>query len=549
MLNAKTAYRDVRRLREIVSVAFKCGLGYYIHKLKLKHFLLFHQKTSEQFRKPEDLPLKLRMAMDELGGTFVKLGQLLSLRPDLIPDEYCKEFEKLQDEVTPFDYEDAKKIVEGDLKHKLGEVFSHFDQKPIASASIGQVHKARLLNGEKVVVKVQRPDIKDKMEADIDLLYYVVDLVEKYVNNLKNYNLRGILEEFERYTKEELDYFREAKNIDRFYKNFEGDDTVKIPKVYWDFTNKRVLTMRYIDGVEIDDKEGMVELGCDNKIVSKNLADCFLRQIFEFGFFHADPHPANVFVLKGNKIALLDYGIVGSLSFELKEQLNNFLIVLVHREIPKVVSGFMNLGMLEETNSELEKDIEMLIEEYAGTKIEEVDIPHLFSELMYVAARYKFRLPVDFVLLMKATITCESVGQELDPGFNLSSTLKEYVHDLEIKKLKPSRIIKDFVSNISNFRHAMTILPRQTSDILEKLKRGELKVQFEHRDLKDLEKEIDRGSNRISMGVVIAALIVASAIVLQINKTKWMAVLGFAIALILSMMLTLNMIKERRLRV
>jgi len=549
MFSIKSAYRDARRLKDIVTIAFKCGLGYYISRLKLTHFLLFHQKKGGNFKKPEDLALKLRMAMDELGGSFVKLGQLLSLRPDLIPEEYAEEFEKLQDDVSPFEFEKVKKIIEEDLKHKLGEIFSHFDKKPIASASIGQVHRAKLLSGEKVVVKVQRPDIEEKMSADIDLLHYLVDLVDKHFKDLQKYNLKDIVEEFERYTKEELDYYREARNIHRFYKNFENDETIKIPKVYWDFTNKRVLVMSFIDGVEIDDKEGMDELGCDNKIIAQNLSRFFLRQLFEFGFFHADPHPANVFILKGNKIALLDYGIVGSLSFDLKEKMNNFLISLVNKDIQRVVNSFMKLGMLEEYNNELEKDIEMLIEEYAGTTVEEVDIPHLFQELMFIATKYKFKLPVDFVLLMKATITCESVGQELDPEFNLSKALKEYVHEIEMEKLRPSNVVKNFIRNITDFRYVMKMLPRQTTDILDKLKRGELKVQFEHRDLKNLEKEIDRGSNRISMGVVIAALIVASAIVLQINQAKWMAVAGFGIALILSMMLTIDMIKERRVRV
>jgi len=547
MLNVKRAFRDAKRLRDIIGIAFKCGLGYYIQKIKLKDSLFFHQKASGDFKKPEDLPLKLRMAMDELGGSFVKLGQLLSLRPDLIPDEYCEEFAKLQDNVTPFEYEQAREIVESELKHKLWEVFSSFDKKPIASASIGQVYRATLLNGEKVVAKVQRPDIKEKMDADIDLLYYLAELIEKHVNN--KYNLKEVVEEFERYTRDELDYIKEAKNVDRFHKNFFDDKTVKTPKVYWDYTSRRVFVMSYIDGVEISDKEGLEELNCDNKLVSKNLANCFLKQVFEFGFFHADPHPANVFVLKNNRIALLDYGIVGSLNDELKEKLNKFLANLVDRNVSKLIDNFMDLGILEERNINLEKDVSDILEEYGGKEIQDINVPKLFNELISTASKHRFKLPVDFILLAKATVTCEGVGQQLDPEFNLSNTLKEYVYNTEMKKFKPSRIVKDFIESISNIRNAAKILPGQTTEILDKLKRGELKVQFEHKDLKDLEKEIDKGSNRISMGVVIAALIVASAIVLQLNKTKWMAIAGFGIALILSIMLTMDMIREGRVRI
>lgn len=549
MLNIKSAYRDFKRLKDIVSIAFRCGLGYYIEKLKLRHHLFLHQTTKGGFEKPEDLPRRLRVAMDELGGSFVKLGQLLSLRPDLIPDEYCEEFSRLQDEVTPFDFSEVRKIVEEELKHKIEEIFSHFDEKPVASASIGQVHIAKLLNGEKIVVKVQRPNIKDKMEADIDILNYLAELAERHLDSFRNYNFKEIVKEFERYTKNELDYLREGRNIDRFYKNFLDDKSVKTPRVYWDYTTKRVLMMSYIQGVEIDDKEGLEDINADVHIVANNLARSFLRQVFEFGFFHADPHPANIFVLSGNRIAFLDYGIVGSLDSVLKERLVNFLVALVHKNIPMVVQGFLDMGVLEERSKELESDICMIIEEYANATIEQVDVPHLFSELMFVATRHRFRLPVDFVLLAKASITAEGVGQGLDPDFNLSSCLKEYVDRITIRKLRPRNIVKSLMKSFEEFRYNMKVLPKQTSDILERLKRGELKVQFEHKDLRELEKELDRSSNRVSMGVVISALIIASAIVLQISGGKWLAILGFGIALLLSMMLTISILKEGRIKI
>ena len=301
MIDIKHAYRDAHRLKQIVSVLFKSGLGYYIYQLKLGGHLFWHQRIEQ--KKPEDLPNKIRMAMDELGGAFIKLGQLLSLRSDLIPKEYCDEFAKLQDNASSFSFDDAKGIIETELKHKIDEVFSHFEKEPIASASIGQVHKARLLNGTRVVIKVQRPEIKELMDADIDLLYHLADLLQNHVEELKNYNLKDIVDEFKRYTLNELDYLKEGKNIDRFFKNFFNSETVKIPKVHWDFTTKKVLVMSYIDGIPIDDKEGLRDWNCDEKIISENLANCFLKQVFEDGFFHADPHPANIFVLPGNKIA------------------------------------------------------------------------------------------------------------------------------------------------------------------------------------------------------------------------------------------------------
>ncbi len=545
MIDVKHAYRDAHRLKQIVSALFKSGLGYYIYQLKLGNHLFWHQRGEQE--KPKDLPKSVRMAMDELGGTFIKLGQLLSLRPDLIPREYCEEFSKLQDNVSSFSFDEARNIIEGELKHKLSEIFSNFEKEPIASASIGQVHQARLLNGIRVVVKVQRPEIKDLMNTDIDLLYHLAELLQNHAEELKDYNLKSIIDEFKRYTLNELDYLKESRNIDKFYKNFLGSQTVKVPKVYWDFTTKKVLVMGYVDGIPIDDKEGLKDWNCDEKIISKNLADCFLKQIFEDGFFHADPHPANIFVLPGNKIALLDYGICGNLTDDMKEKLVDMLISLMNRDLNDFVDGFLSIGMLEEKDETIVNDIESIVNEYASANIDQVDFVHLFSDLVFVARRHNISLPVDLILLTKAVVTIEGVGQQLNPDFNLSASLHEYVGTLTARRLSPGYIIKTFIGDVSNFRDNVKLVPRQINEILLKLKKGELGVHFERKDLVQLEMEIDRSSNRVSLGVIIAALIVASALVLNVRNGKWLAVAGFLIAIFLTINLFISSIKERRI--
>ncbi|MBS3151691.1 AarF/ABC1/UbiB kinase family protein [Candidatus Woesearchaeota archaeon] len=547
MITVKHAYRDAHRLKQIVDALFKSGLGYYIYQLKLKDHLFWHQRVEQGVEKPADLPKKIRAAIDELGGTFIKLGQLLSLRPDLIPKEYCDEFSRLQDNVSNFSFDEARRIIEGELKHKTTEIFSHFEKEPIASASIGQVHKARLLNGVRVVVKVQRPGIKELMDTDIDLLYHLAELLQSHVEELKDYNLKGIVDEFKRYTLNELDYLKECRNIEKFYNNFLGSQTVKVPKVHWDFTTKKVLVMGYIEGVPIDDKEGLKDWNCDEKIISKNLADCFLKQIFEDGFFHADPHPANVFVLPGNKIALLDYGICGSLTEGMKEKLVDMLVSLVDRDINTFVDGFFEVGMIDEKDETLVNDIEAIVEEYAGANIDQIDFVHLFNDLVFTARRHNISLPVDFILLAKAIITIEGVGQQLNPEFNLSSALHDYTDTITARRLRPSYIIKNFIEGISDFRDNVKLVPRQINEILLKLKRGELGVHFERKDLVQLEMEIDRSSNRVSLGVIIAALIVASALVLNVRNGKWLAVIGFLIATFLTINLFISVIKERRI--
>lgn len=549
--NLRTAFRDFKRLKEITGVLFSEGLGYYVHELKLKHHLFLSNKDrSKKVEKPENIPENLRKAMDRLGPTFVKLGQLLSLRPDLIPEEYCKEFSKLQDNVTGIEYSTVKKIVETELKLKLNEIFSFFDKEPIASASIGQVHKAKLLNGKVVVVKVQRPNIKPIIESDIDILYYLADLAKRHIIALRNHDLNGIIKEFERYTEKELDYLQEGRNIDKFYTNFQDDKTVVVPKVFWDFTTSRVLTMSYVRGIPIDEKEKLREEDCDMKIISSNLADCFLRQVFDFSFFHADPHPANIFVCPRNKIGLLDYGIVGKLSEKHKEQLTNILIKLVQRDLEGVLNGFLELGIIEGENIEgLKEELSAIIEEYAGASIEQVNVPRLFSEFLKIASRYHFKVPKDFVLLGKAIITIEGVGQEIDPDFNLSHKLAEYSEGIKLERIGIGYFVKNLSKSIINYKEMFTKFPKQTTEILERLRQGDLKVQFQHKDLNILEEEIDRGSNRVALAVLIGALVVASSLILNITGSKFFAVAGFVIALILSLFLSISIYKERNIRV
>ena len=549
--NFKTAFRDFKRVKEIAVVLFNQGLGYYVNELKLKHHLfLSHKDRSKKIEKPENIPENLRKAMDELGPTFVKLGQLLSLRPDLIPKEYCNEFSKLQDNVSQLDYPIIKKVVEDELKLKISEVFSFFEKEPIASASIGQVHKAQLLNGKTVVVKVQRPNIKPVIESDIDILYYLAGLAKEHIDALKNHDLDGIIKEFERYTENELDYLKEGRNIDKFFNNFQGDETVIIPKVYWDFTTSRILTMGYVKGVPIDEKERLREEKCDMKIISGNLADCFLKQVFEFSFFHADPHPANIFVCSGNKIALLDYGIVGKLSEKHKDQLTDILIKLVQRDLSGVLNGFLELGIIEGENIDgLKEELVQMIEEYAGASIEQVNVPRLFSEFLEIASKYHFKVPKDFVLLGKAIITIEGVGQEIDPDFNLSHKLAEYSEGMRLEKMGVGYFVKSLGKSIISYKNMFTNLPRQTTEILERLRRGDLKVQFQHKDLNVLEEQIDRGSNRIALAVLIGSLVVASSLILNLTGSKFFATAGFLIALVLSLFLSISIYKERNIKV
>ena len=541
----KETFQDVRRLQRIVSVLFKHDLGFYVYQLGLHRHLRVHERIKGQPNKPSNLPVKIRMAMEELGPTFIKLGQLLSLRPDLIPLEYTEEFKKLQDNVPPFENKRAIKIFEQELKKTRGEIFSKFSEEPIASASIGQVYKAKLLNKEEVAIKIQRPGVKEIIDQDIQLLKHIAELAENHVHDIKKYNPQEIVKEFERYTNNELDYSKEGRNIQKFYEMFKDSETVVTPKIYWDYSTKKVLTMSFIEGIKIDDKKQFEARNYSSKEVANNLADCFMSQVIEYGFFHADPHPANVFVLPRNRIALLDFGIVGRLNDELKKALVNLFIALTEKDMGKAVRGLKAMGIIEVTDNKIEEELDLLISEYGSAEVNQIDISSFFRDFLNLANKYNMKLPVNFVLLSKSIITCESVGRSLYPEFNLGDYSKKYVNKLLSKRYSIKNITKSIKNNAINISDLVENLPQSLNKIITQLQGGRIKLDIEDTDVKQLSINISQGSIRISMGLIIAALIVGSSLIVQTGKAKWLAVLGFIIATLISILLFTSITKER----
>ncbi len=541
----RETFQDIKRLKHIAAVLFRQDLGFYVYQLKLHPHLKVHQRIKGRPKTPSSIPAKLRKALEELGPTFIKLGQLLSLRPDLIPNEYCEEFKKLQDEVKSFPTTTALKILEQELKKKKEELFLDFSEKPIASASIGQVYKAKLLNKEEVAIKIQRPEIKQTIDQDIQLLKHLATLAEKYSPELKKYNLQEMIKEFERYTNNELDYLKEGRNIQRFYEMFKHSETVKTPKVYWDYTGKKVLTMSYIDGICIDDKEQFKARNYSKEKIANNLADCFMSQVIDHGFFHADPHPANVFILSRNRIALLDFGIVGRLDDNLKRKLTSTFIALTQKDMKKVVQSLKSIGVIEKQDENLEQELELLISEYGSADVNQIDISSLFKDFLDIAIKYDIKLPVNFVLLTKAIITCESVGRSLYPEFNLGDYSKKYIEKITSKRYSLDYLTKQIKENMINFSDLMTNLPQNINRTFNKIQKGEVKLDIDDTDVKQLSSNISHSGNIISTGLIIAALIVGSALVLQTGKAKLAAVFGFLMATILSIILIISIIKKR----
>src|SRR3989344_268966 len=511
--------RDVGRLKNIAGVLFKHGLLSELEGLELKRYLSFSKRVQAppKSNTPGSLPERIRLSFEELGGAFVKLGQLLSLRPDLLPQPYIEEFKKLQDHVPPFPYQHVKTIIEREFHDKLLNIFSSFEKTPIASASIGQVHQATLADGTSVAVKVQRPDIGQIFQEDIDLLYYLARLIDRKIPATRQYDLVRIVKEFERYTKKELNYMEEGRNIDRFLKLFANEKKIKIPKVYWNRTTSRVLTMEFIDGVKVGEVKEFSKFNTSPLSVAKIVTNSILHQIFVFGFFHADPHPGNVFVLPNGKVAFLDVGIVPE-----------------NTDVQK-----------------LRVDLKISLETYYNREVREINMQEFFNTIFHLSREYGMHFPVDFVLLVKSILTLEGLDRELYPKYNLVEACKPHIQEVMKNRLSARRIVRSWKENLFMFQQNLQHIPRDLRQALAVFKTGKLKVDIEDRDIQRFALEIDRSSNRIVFGLIIAALVVASALIMLAQLPPYfvgvplIGVLFLAIAVFLSIVLIISIYREK----
>ncbi|MGM5484797.1 MAG: ABC1 kinase family protein [Nanobdellota archaeon] len=514
--------KDLGRLKQVISVAVKYEMGFLVDHLKIKHLLPIHQRMDKsRFRKEKTEPEALRKIFEELGGAFLKLGQLLSLRPDLIPAEYCEEFRRLQDNVKPFD--DAGENI--DVKG-----FSYINPRPLASASISQVHEAILNNNEKVAVKIKRPGIDKLFEKDIDILYKIAKHFKKKAEGL--FDPVEVVREFERYTINELDFLKEAKNIEKFSRNFEEDENIKIPKVYWKQTSSSVLTMEFIHGQNIEkykDKNEPVR-----KNITSRVANMVFKQIFEDGFFHADPHPGNIFVMKKGKIALLDFGIVGEIDEETKEKLNNLFTSLISADVDNVAETMISLNFAGKRvdRKELKNDLKDLLGEYYNTSLSKIDIGMLFHKAIRISRRNGMHVPSDLVLLGKSLITVEGFCSELDPDFNIVEAFKPTKQDVVKSGLKSVMRFKDFIMSV----------PERVEYLTQAISDNDKSMDQIDRDLKDLNTNINRSVSIIALTFLVIGFLVFSILTLDVGEAVFrglslMSLIGLILAFVFLMIL------------
>ena len=556
----KKRYKNINRLRQIINILIKYGFDYFVEQLGLISLIAKGEKILKRKRSKIDqisFSVRVRLALEELGPTFVKLGQILSTRPDIIPREYIKELEKLQDEVPPYSYDLVEQMVQKELGANVSELFKSFDEKPFAAASLGQAHKAILKEDKvKVVVKVQRPDMEKIIETDLDILFQLARLTEKYIPESRLYDPVGVAEEFAKTIRMELDYGTEGRNAERFRKNFKEDKTVFIPNIYWELSSKYILTMEYIEGIKINHLKELDKAGYDRKQIAENGAKAFMKQMLIDGFFHADPHPGNILVMENEIIGFMDFGMTGKIDEETKEKYVNLLIAVLERNSNKILTEILNLGFTSQETIDtrsLKTDIADLLDQYYDKALKEIKLGEFITHLVQISIKYHIKMPAELALLGKSLLTIEGIGLALDPDFNLTEIAKPYVKDIILERKSPQHLLLKLSNDLSEFYNLMFLIPKQLSKTLKKMEEGIFKLELQHRGLENLINALDKATNRLSYSLILVAIIIGSSLIMQTEKGPQfmgfpvIGVIGFLISGILGLGLVIMILRSGKM--
>jgi ubiquinone biosynthesis protein len=552
-------YRNLNRYRQILAVLFKYGFGDLLELLKIDQYVevglqMISRKQRVRVEKLSK-PQGLRMALEELGPTYIKLGQILSTRPDLVPVEFIQELSKLQDKVPPFPFGEVRKIIEAELNLTLEEIFVYFDEKPLASASIGQVHKAQIKNGDEVAVKVQRPGIQKVIEVDLEIMLHLATLMERHVEELALHRPVKIVEEFARTLEKELDYMIEAANMERVALHFLDDPQVYIPKVFREITTPRVLTTEFVDGIKVSEIKRLEEMGLDRKLITARGADVLLKQIFNHGFFQADPHPGNIFVLPGNVICLIDFGLVGAVDRRTKENFVDLIDSIVHKDEIRIAKVFLRLTIWdrEPEPRRFETDVSDFIMKHLYKPLKDIEIGKLLQHLLELASRHHLRVPPDIFFMMKALTTVEGVARMLDPDFDMIAKAKPFIEQIVLARYHPRRIAGDMIRLGSELWQFIEQFPKDVLDISRLIRQQNLFLKIENQGLERMLATHDQISNRIAFSIIIAALIIGSALIViseippLFYGISLIGIIGFLAAAIMGIWLLVAILRKGRL--
>jgi len=548
-------YRRFIRYRQIINVMVRNGYGGIIESLRLRRIYGKGRQFDADYLSPR--AKRLRIILEELGPTFIKLGQMLSTRADIVPTDIFQELQKLQDRVPPVPPDKIREAIERELRSPIEDIFIEFDDSPIAAASIGQVHRARLKNGDKVAVKIQRPNIRRMIEGDIDILKTMAALAERHIQEAELYAPVEFVNEFAKSIRQELDYNLEARNLERFSHIFMDDDSVHIPKLYWNLTSSKILTMELIEGIKISQIDELRRQGYDTKKIAYKGAEAYLKQIFLHRFFHGDPHPGNIFILPGEVIGFMDFGIVGRLSPVMVTRLNDLLIAVVRKDPDKITDNLLKISKISDESDieDLKVDISDFVDKYYGVSLNQFQMSEVIRELSEASARHRIRVDKQLTLLGKVLAEIEGIGSQLDPDFNVIPLIEPFARRLALQRNSPREVLSRSANIVKDYTDMMTGLPRDLQSALEKAKSGKLRIEFKHVGLEDVESTLERSTSRLAFAIIVAALVISSTMIIQLKPAMGptlfgipiIGAIGYFIAAICGLWLLINIIRNRSL--
>lgn len=561
--------KELWRLGKIIRIFVKHGLGDIAERLfKRRGKEPVDQKQEEwTVKNGFPSPQRIRCVLEELGPSFIKLGQLMSTRADIFPPEYIEEFTKLQDQVPPVPFSDIRRVIEQELRRPLEEIFEEFTPKSMAAASVAQVHLAKLFSGEAVAVKVIRPDIGKEIRKDIRLMYVMANRAENVSEIARVIGAVNLVKEFERVIFKELDMFIEAGNIDKFANNFKADDEIYIPKVYWNHTTKSVLTMEHIPGIKMDRVDVIRAHDMDPKDIAMIGLRSFSRQLMEFGFFHADPHSGNTIVMFDGRVSLVDFGITGYLDDETMHQIAFLFLGYAEHDYDMVMDALMSAGLIDEETMDLKnfrRDLKDISESFYGRSLQTISVRDVYDQVIQLIYKYKIRLPRNLLLLFKTFIQTEALGKILGSDASILEVTKPYAKKLIERSYLRKNVLKTMRKDVISTGSRMKMIPKLVHDILNQTARGKQRIELQHDGFQDMSARFVKSINRLIIGLVISASLIAGAMVLnasqhlfvftvnpfggqKISLTAVLGVTGYVVASVLGVWLIIMIFRSRKL--
>ena len=520
--DATEGVKGLKRFSVIAKILMKHGLGDLVDRT-LKREAAFESRAhpSGRIKSTYPSPKRIRRILEELGPSFIKLGQLMSTRADIFPVEYLDEFKKLQDQVAPVPFDKIEAVIERELKSPVRSVFSEIDPSSIAAASVAQVHMARLATGEKVVVKVIRPGIQKKIREDLRLMYYFAEKIQNSLEIGRAVGAVNLVKEFERTIYKELDMFIEAGSMEKFAANFKDVEEIHIPKVHWECSSKSVLVMEHIDGIKMDRVKEIIAHGIDPKEIAMIGLRSFSRQLMEFGFFHADPHPGNTIVMYDGRVALVDFGITGYLDEETMLQIANIFLGYAEHDYDMIIDAFHEANLINEDEIDMASfriDLKDISEPFYGRSLQTISVVDVYEQVMQLLLKYQIRLPRNLLLLFKTLIQTEALGKILGSDASILEVTRPYARKLLERGYEAQKIVRNLGKEALSMKGYMKMMPKFVYDIFKRTAAGHHRLEVRLTGFQRINTKIEKGINRITVGLVISASLIAASLILNSSQ-------------------------------